>query len=123
MGSLPKIPNWIQLEHDIAKLLTRQEQHGWTFDADAAWLFASTLREELREIEGTLRRKHPYVAGAEFTPRRNNRSQGYAKNAPFTRLKELNPTSRDNIAWILQTYYGWKPSQLTPTGKLSLIHI
>ena len=37
--------------------------------------------------------------------------------APFTRLKELNPTSRDHQSWILQTFYGWTPSQMTTTGK------
>ena len=96
---------------------TNQEIHGWTFDSDAAWQFASTLREELREIEATLRRKHPYVAGTEFTPKRDNRTQGYVKGASSTRLKELNPTSRDHIAWILTTFYGWMPKQVTATGK------
>ena len=83
----------------------------------AAWQLTSTLSEELREIEETLRRRHPYVAGAEFTPKRNNRTQGYVEGASFTRLKELNCTSRDHIAWILTTYYGWTPTQTTATGK------
>ena len=117
MGSLPKIPEWVLLEHQVAQILTEQEIHGWTFDQDAAWVFASTLREELREIEAALQRKHPYVAGAEFTPKRNNSRQGYVEGASFTRLKELNPTSRDHISWILTTYYGWTPKQKTATGK------
>ena len=117
MGSLPKIPEWVKLEHQVQKILTQQEIHGWRFDEAAAWKLASTLRQELQETEEALRRRHPYVAGAEFTPKRDNRTQGYAKGASFTRLKELNPTSRDHIAWILQTYYGWKPTQKTPTGK------
>jgi len=117
MGSLPKIPEWVSLEHEIAQILTQQELHGWKFDSDAAWLASSALREELREIEETLRGRHPYVAGAIFTPKRANRRQGYEAGASFTRLKELNPTSRDNIAWILTTYYGWTPKQVTATGK------
>ena len=117
MGSLPKIPEWVKLEHQVQKILTQQEIHGWRFDEAAAWKLASALRQELQETEKALRRRHPYVAGAEFTPKRDNRTQGYAKGASFTRLKELNPTSRDHIAWILQTYYGWKPTQKTPTGK------
>ena len=117
MASLPKIPEWVQLEHQVQKILTQQELHGWHFDKDAAWQLASTLKEELREIEGSLLRRHPDVAGAEFTPKRNNSRQGYVAGAPFTRLKEFNPTSRDHIAWILQTHYQWKPKQLTPTGK------
>ena len=72
MESLPTLPEWVSLEHQVAQILTNQELHGWTFSADAAWEFASTLREELRTLEATLRRKHSYVAGAEFTPKRNN---------------------------------------------------
>ena len=117
MDTFPTLPEWVSLEHEVAQLLTNQEIHGWTFDTDAAWQFASTLRQELREIEATLRRKHPYVAGAEFTPKRNNSRQGYVEGAPFTRLKELNPTSRDHIAWTLTTFYGWTPKQVTTTGK------
>ena len=43
--------------------------------------------------------------------------QGYVQGASITRLKDLNPTSRDHIAWILQTFHGWKPTQMTATGK------
>ena len=117
METFPSLPEWVSLEHEVQQILTQQEIHGWSFDSDAAWQFASTLREELRTLEETLRRAHPYVAGTEFTPKRNNSTQGYVEGAPFTRLKELNPTSRDHIAWILTTYYGWKPKQRTATGK------
>ena len=75
------------------------------------------LAGELRETEALLRRRHPFVRGSEFTPKRNNRRQGYVEGAPFTRLKELNCSSRDHISWILQTFHGWTPSSTTPTGK------
>ena len=58
-----------------------------------------------------------FVAGAVFTPKRNNRTQGYVQGCPFTKLKQLNPTSRDHIAWILKTHENWKPTQMTATGK------
>lgn len=117
MESFQALPEWVALEHQVQEILTQQEIHGWQFDEVAAWQLTSTLRQELSDTEELLRRKHPYVAGAEFTPKRNNGPQGYVKDAPFTRLKELNPTSRDHISWILQTYYGWKPTQMTTTGK------
>ena len=117
MEALPALPEWVSLEHQVAEILTQQELHGWRFNEHAAWQLTSTLTQELREIEETLRRRHPYVGGAEFTPRRNNRTQGYEKGAPFTRLKDLNCTSRDHIAWILTTHYGWTPTQMTTTGK------
>ena len=76
-----------------------------------------SLRRELRQTEELLRNKHPFVFGSNFTPKRDNRRTGYVAGAEFTRLKELNCTSRDHIAWILQTHYNWKPTQLTATGK------
>ena len=117
MRTLPPLPEWVALEHKVAQILSEQERHGWYFDERAAWQLASTLQQELHDIEEVLRGKHPYVAGAEFTPKRNNKTSGYIEGATFTRLKELNPTSRDHIAWILQNYYGWKPTQMTATGK------
>ena len=117
METFPQIPEWVIFEHQVAQLLTEQELRGWQFDERAAWKLASTLRSELEETHQVLRDRHPYVAGSLFTPKRDNRTQGYVKDAPLTRLKELNPTSRDNIAWILQTFHGWKPTMMTNTGK------
>ena len=117
MATLPTVPEWVALEHRVQEILTQQEIHGWSFDEDAAWKLASSLSSELRETEELLRNRHPFVRGSEFTPKRNNSRQGYVEGAPFTRLKELNPSSRDHISWILQTFYGWTPKCLTPTGK------
>ena len=117
MATLPTLPEFVQLEHDVQRILTRQELHGWQFDFDSAWQLAFSLREELRHTEELLRNRHPYVEGPRFTPKRTNRRSGYVEGAPFTRLKELNCSSRDHISWILQTFHGWKPKQLTPTGK------
>ena len=117
MRTLPPLPEWVALEHKVAQILATQEQHGWYFDERSAWQLASSLQQELQDLEEVLRTRHPYVAGNEFTPKRNNKTSGYIEGATFTRLKELNPTSRDHISWILQTYYGWKPKQMTATGK------
>ena len=101
------------MEHQVAQILTQQELHGWYFNERQARELESTLRRELEQITRVLRKQHSNVAGALFTPKRNNRTQGYIEGAPFTRLKELNPTSRDHIAWILQTHYGWIPVSYT----------
>ena len=117
MAPLQPLPDWVALEHQVQTILTEQEIHGWKFDTQAAWELTSTLQQELRETEESLRRQHPFVDGGEFTPKRNNSRYGYVEGAPATRLKELNPTSRDHQSWILQTFYGWTPSQMTTTGK------
>jgi len=117
MQTLPPLPDWLTLEHRVAQILTEQELHGWYFDEPAAWQLTSSLQRELEETCELLRNRHPYVKGSEFTPKRPNKTQGYVAGATFTRLKELNPSSRDHIAWILKTFHNWQPTQLTATGK------
>ena len=117
MRPLPQIPEWVQLEHQVAQLLTQQELHGWYFDERAAWELSSSLRAELEETCAVLRDGHAYAPRSEFTPKANNRRYGYIAGATFTRITELNPTSRDHIAWFLGEHYGWEPTLRTETGK------
>ena len=117
MRTFSPLPDWVKVEHQVAQILTEQEFYGWNFNERAAWELASTLRNELEETERLLRERFPVVAGSEFTPKRNNKTQGYVEGATFTKLKETNITSRDHIAWILTTHFGWKPTELTATGK------
>ena len=139
MQPLPKIPEWILFEHQVAQILTQQELHGWYFDEQKARSLESTLRREMEDTTRLLREQHPNVGGTLFTPKRNNRTQGYVEGTgryfftehegrvepiqecSFTRLKELNPTSRDHIAWILQTHYGWIPSLMTSKSNKPII--
>ena len=117
MSTFPPLPDWVKLEHQVALILQKQEEHGWYFNESSARELEQTLRAELQEATEILRRKHPFVAGAVFTPKRNNRTQGYVQGCPFTKLKQLNPTSRDQIAWILKTHSNWTPKSLTASGK------
>ena len=121
MQPFPQIPDWITLEHQVAQILTQQEIHGWRFDEHAAQQLESSLRTEYEKTCALLRDRHPYVAGPEFTPKRNNSRQGYVEGCTLTKLKELNPTSRDHIAWILQTHYGWTPTLMTLKSEKPII--
>jgi DNA polymerase I-like protein with 3'-5' exonuclease and polymerase domains len=120
LESLSTIPSWIELEHDVAAILTEQELHGWYFDEPAAWQLAQTLYTELDSLNQLLRKRYPYVAGTEFTPKRPNKTQGYVAGATFTRLKEFSPTSRDHIAWVMETLHGWVPDKKTKAGKTAI---
>ena len=118
MASLrEQIPRFYDLELEAALILQKQEERGFYFDESAAWELTSTLEEELRQISKVLQQRHPFVAGPSFTPSRPNKTRGYIAGAPFTRLIELNISSRDHIAWVLQKHYGWKPEKTTATGK------
>ena len=118
MRPLPPLPEWVLLEHQVAQILTEQELHGWYFDERAAWQLSSSLRRELEETCKLLQDRHPFYPRSEFTPKANNRRYGYIAGATFTRTTELNPVSRDHIAWCLQEHYKWEPTQHTPTGKV-----
>ena len=117
MEAFSTLPEWITLEHQVATILTKQEHHGWYFDEQSARELESTLRNELESTQAKLRADFPYVAGAVFTPKRDNQRTGYVKGVSFTRLKDFNPQSRDHIAWILTTHCDWQPSSLTNSGK------
>jgi len=117
MRPFSPLPDWCALEHSVATILTQQELHGWYFNERSAWELESSLRTELEDFTQLLRNRHPFVAGSVFNPKRNNRTQGYVAGAESIRLKELNPTSRDHIAWVLTTHYGWKPSSISSNGK------
>jgi len=114
------LPDYLRLEHDVATILTEQELYGWTLDERAAWELASTLQRELRETERVLQERHPFCGGSMFTPRRDNKTQGYYTGCTSQRLKQFNPTSRDHIAWIFQTFYDWNPTVKTATGKATI---
>ena len=85
MRPLPPIPDWVTLEHQVAQILQTQEENGWTFDERAAWELTSALQKEYEETVKILRERHPQVQGSEFTPKRDNRTQGYVRGATFTR--------------------------------------
>ena len=120
MRPFPTLPNWVALEHQVAQILTDQESHGWYFDEPNAWELESALSEELRNTTEALRARFPFVPGPEFTPKRNNRTQGYFEGATFTRLKEFNPSSRDHIAWILTTHDNFQIETTTTSGKAKI---
>ena len=44
MRTLPPLPDWCSLEHQVAQILTEQEIHGWTFDEQKSFQLESHLR-------------------------------------------------------------------------------
>ena len=117
MQTFSPLPDWLQLEHDVAEIFSEQHKHGWSFDVTKAQCLEQALRSEMEELDRILRDQFPTVAGSVFIPKRSNRSQGYVEGAEIQRIKETNFTSRDHIAWILQTHLKQKLPQMTMNGK------
>ena len=89
MSTFPPLPDWVQLEHQVAHILQKQEEHGWYFDERAAYELESTLRREMEEATGILRGKYGFVAGALFTPSEITGHKGTYKDARLQNLNNL----------------------------------
>jgi len=113
-------PEAIELEHNFAECIIRQEAHGFSFDvASAKKLYASLANRRL-ELEAILASAFPNwkkFVGT-FRPKRDNKKKGYKVGVSIKRYKEqtFNPNSRDHISDRLMAR-GWKPKVFTPDGK------
>jgi DNA polymerase I-like protein with 3'-5' exonuclease and polymerase domains len=107
----------VELEMQMAALMTQQEASGFRFDMDAAERVRSELTDEMTRLQDEIKSRYPFVPGKVFTPKRANKTKGYVAGAPFTKLEDFNPTSRQNIAWALQTFRNARFTRLTDSGK------
>ncbi|HCE86015.1 MAG TPA: hypothetical protein DEO99_07650 [Bacteroidetes bacterium] len=117
MDTFPKIPQSIVLEHQIAELMATQKATGWPFDINKAQELENQLLTRLENLRRKAENICHYVPHNLFTPKRDNKKQGYIAGAEMQRLKDFNPSSREHIAWWFKTFQDWTPTKLTPTGK------
>jgi len=117
MDTFPKIPESVVLEHQIAELMATQKATGWPFDVQKAQDLENTLLTRLETLRQQAEDICHYVPHNLFTPKRDNKKQGYIAGAEMQRLKDFNPSSREHIAWWFKTFQDWTPTKLTPTGK------
>ena len=107
----------VTLEMRMAQIMTQQEHSGFKFDLNAAERVRTQLQEEMEQLQNTIKRRFVYVPGKVFTPKRNDKRNGYVAGAPMTKLVEFNPTSRQHISWALQNHRGARFIKVTETGK------
>ena len=110
----------IQLEHDFARILFKQEQRGFAFDAEAGRKLYADLCKKRLDLEAQLQDVFPpWEERTPFTPKVNNAKRGYQKGVTVDKVKtiQFNPNSRDHIAQRLQAQRGWKPTEFTEDGK------
>ena len=110
-------PDYVKLEMRMAELMSQQEASGFRFDMEAASRVRSELQTEFDELTKRITDTYLYVPGKVFTPKRADKKKGYVAGAPMTRLTDFNPTSRQHIAWALQTFRGARFTKVTDTGK------
>lgn len=113
----------IDLEHDFAYLIKRQENYGFKFDEAKASKLQGVLSIRKAELADELQEFFPSwerVTDPCFVPKVNNKARGYVKGVAVVKKKTVifNPSSRDHIAERLSVQYGWKPEVLNEkSGK------
>ncbi len=111
------INDYVKLEMRMAELMAQQEASGFRFDMDAAERVRDELSREAENIQEKISAVYRYYPGKVFTPKRTSAKTGYVAGAPMTKLLDFNPTSRQHIAWALQTFRGARFTKVTETGK------
>ena len=111
------INDYVKLEMRMAELMAQQEASGFRFDMDAAERVRDELSREAENIQEKISAVYRYYPGKVFTPKRTSAKTGYVAGAPMTKLLDFNPTSRQHIAWALQTFRGARFTKVTDTGK------
>ena len=110
-------PDYVKLEMRLAQLMSQQEASGFRFDMEAATRVRAELQDEFDQLTKRITSIYLYVPGKVFTPKRADKKKGYVAGAPMTKLTDFNPTSRQHIAWALQTFRGARFTKVTDTGK------
>ena len=113
-------PEALALEHEFQAVIFHQERTGVWFDERAAQSLYAELAMRRNDAVTTLQEVFPPKRIEEvFIPKANNRTRGYVKGVPFTKVRyeTFNPASRQQIADRLMEKHGWKPSEFTDTGQ------
>ena len=110
----------MELEHELAEILYRQETYGFAFDTEAAGALYAELSARKFELEQQLKAVFPdWEIKTPFVPKVNSKKFGYEKGVKTYKVKTIsfNPGSRDHVANRLKTLRGWEPTEFTNDGK------
>ena len=105
----------LRLEHDIRSIVSKQEKNGFYLDQQKAMELRAKLEDQAEDIEKNVHKTFPPLKREEeFVPKVNNKTRGYQKGVPFTKVsyEEFNLASRKQIAERLMML-GWKPNKFT----------
>ena len=110
----------IELEHKVAEIIQKQHDNGFLIDVVNAYGLQAKFQEDMNELTTEVRKSFPPEKIEEtFIPKVNNKSRGYVKGVPFTKVtyKEFNLGSRQQIGERLMKL-GWKPKKKTDKGHV-----
>jgi DNA polymerase I len=99
----------VELEHEVAAILAKQERHGFRFDEEKGRTLLATLNSEVADIESELQTIFPPIVEERVSEKTGKPLK--------TRVTPFNPASRQQIAERLQGL-GVKFTQETEKGNI-----
>ncbi len=102
----------MELEHDVASLIFRQEQHGFTFDKEKAEQLYSKLNARRLKLEDEFQKLFLPITTKRISPKTGKQLKD--------KVTVFNPSSRLHIADRLKVKYNWQPDEYTSDGKPKL---
>lgn len=131
-------PAALDLETEVAEIISLQERQGFLFDVEAAERLAAEMAAEMADLDARLRQAFPpWLAPViergrvvEKTPTRAVTLRGVTTDETPVKVRiekghaycpvklvEFEPSSRDKIANRLKKLFGWVPQEFTDGGK------
>lgn len=102
----------IALEHQVAWLMAKQERNGFPFDVEKAKKLELTLRSRAAVLNAELVSKIPRIPDKVFVPKRDNKKKGYKAGVPIQRYKDFNPSSRQQVEYVVRKMYNYNPTNV-----------
>lgn len=102
----------MDLEHEVASLIFKQEEHGFTFDTEKAKALSVKLKARLAELSEELQDVFQPIV----TERWSTKTGKKLKDS----VTIFNPSSRHHVAQRLKEKYGWDAQEFTADGKAKL---
>lgn len=98
----------LELEHEVAAIISRQERRGFKLDVPRSMEFVASLRDKAGQLEQRLQEV--------FKPIVHTRVSEKTGKPLKDRIEVFNPSSRQQISKRLQEK-GWKPTKFTEKGQ------
>ena len=102
----------MDLEHEVASLIFKQEQHGFTFDKEKAEALSVKLKARQAELAEELQGVFEPIVAERWSTKTGKRLKDS--------VTVFNPSSRHHVAQRLKDKYGWSAEEFTSDGKAKL---
>ena len=102
----------MDLEHEVASLIFKQEQHGFTFDREKAEALSVKLKARQAELAEELQGVFEPIVAERWSTKTGKRLKDS--------VTVFNPSSRHHVAQRLKDKYGWEAKEFTSDGKAKL---